>query len=263
MMRVRACWAAGFGSPGSPADRRSGQPGGPAGDRDRDRSDETQEQAPPPGDDRDAGGDRDPGDPDFDRVRARRREERVDHGDRTEDGRADELEVVEHRPRQAVDRRGQQPDRPRRIRHGPHQDRERDEVGAHGVSAGSSGTSGSGIESCMAYRRADASEPIGATSWVVAFGTSSPRSGPRTPPAMTPTVALTASVAAIPIAAPATAATSSRRPDTRSTARPAIAAGKITSIPSRAGSTIAAPSVTPASVARFQGMRVQAIAAYQ
>ena len=60
-----------------------------------------------------------------------------------------------------------------------------------------------------------------------------------------------------------------RRPRARAgplispTARPPIAAGKMTSIPSRCGSTIASPSVTPANVARFHGIRVVTIAGYQ
>ena len=119
------------------------------------------------------------------------------------------------------------------------------------------------MPSGMPYRRADASVPIRASSRAFAGGTSSPTNGPRTPPAITPAVVLTASETTTPIAAPAPAATSSRRPEMRRTASPAIAAGKITSIPSRDGSTIDAPIVTPASVARFQGINVVTIAAYQ
>ncbi len=63
--------------------------------------------------------------------------------------------------------------------------------------------------------------------------------------------------------APARAATSSRRPVMRPTARPTIAAGKMMSMPNRVGSGIWPPSSTPASVARFHGMKVTAIAAIQ
>jgi len=71
---------------------------------------------------------------------------------------------------------------------------------------------------------------------------------------MTPTVVDTASETTTPTVAPTTAATSSRRPVTSPTASPAIAAGKITSMPSRSGSTIASPIRTPASVAKNHGM---------
>ena len=94
-------------------------------------------------------------------------------------------------------------------------------------------------------------------------GTSNPTIGPTTPPAITPAVVATIRETATPMTAPAMQATSSRRPEIRRTARPAIAAGKMTSMPSFAGSTIAAPIVTPASVARFHGMSVVTIAAYQ
>ena len=80
---------------------------------------------------------------------------------------------------------------------------------------------------------------------------------------MIPIVGLMRSDAVTPIAAPASAATSSRRPVMSPTARPAIAAGKMTSMPNRLGSTTASPSITPAKVARFQGMRVVTTAGYQ
>ena len=80
---------------------------------------------------------------------------------------------------------------------------------------------------------------------------------------MTPTVVDTASDTTTPTVAPTTAATSSRRPVINPTASPAIAAGKITSMPSRSGSTIASPIRTPASVAKNHGMNVTPIAANQ
>jgi hypothetical protein len=66
-----------------------------------------------------------------------------------------------------------------------------------------------------------------------------------------------------PSVAPAMAATSSRRPVISPTARPPIAAGKMTSRPNRAGSGMLPPIVTPTSVARFQGIHVLTIAPMQ
>src|SRR4029079_8638915 len=94
-------------------------------------------------------------------------------------------------------------------------------------------------------------------------GTARPNAGPTSPPAMMPTVRETARETTTAHAAPAIAATSSRRPLTSPTASPIIAAGKITSIPSRFGSTIASPIDTPANVAIFHGINVVTTAAYQ
>ena len=92
-------------------------------------------------------------------------------------------------------------------------------------------------------------------------GTSRPTSGPMIPPATMPIDGLETSATPTATPAPTMAATSSRRPVISPTARPIIAAGKMTSMPSRAGSGICAPRTTPASVARFHGMNVAPIAA--
>ncbi len=63
--------------------------------------------------------------------------------------------------------------------------------------------------------------------------------------------------------APTIAATISRRPEISLIARPTIAAGKMTSMPNRLGSGIEPPTSTPASVARFHGMKVAPIPATQ
>ena len=105
---------------------------------------------------------------------------------------------------------------------------------------------------------------IGAVSWASErAGTSNPTSGPMTPPDTIPMAGLVARATTTATAAPTIAATSSRRPVMRPTARPIIAAGKMTSMPNRAGSGICAPSRTPASVARFHGMNVEPMAASQ
>ena len=98
---------------------------------------------------------------------------------------------------------------------------------------------------------------------------SSPTSGPRTPPTMTPVdgstpnAGLTNSAQLTAIAAPANAATSSRRPVMSPAASPIIAAGKMMSMPRTPGSAIDPPAYTPARVARFHGMNVDAIAPIQ
>src|SRR6185295_11571006 len=115
-----------------------------------------------------------------------RLDDRVDGCEGGEDGRTDEPEVFECWSWQALHGRRQQPDRPRRIRHGEHQDREGDEVARHGTALfGISPTS---------------------------RGTANPTNGPSTPPAMTPTVGLMAIEVATAMDAPAIAAASSRRP---------------------------------------------------
>ncbi len=78
-----------------------------------------------------------------------------------------------------------------------------------------------------------------------------------------PTDGLETRATATATPAPTMAATSSRRPVISPTARPTIAAGKMMSMPSRAGSGICDPMATPAMVARFHGMKVTAIAATQ
>ena len=80
---------------------------------------------------------------------------------------------------------------------------------------------------------------------------------------MMPMAGPTASESTTPIAAPDPAATTSRRPVTRPTARPAMAAGKTTSSPNREGSGIAPPRSTPAIVARFHGMNTPTTAPIQ
>ncbi len=90
-----------------------------------------------------------------------------------------------------------------------------------------------------------------------------PTSGPITPPAMIPADGSHASAMPTPMTAPATAATSSRRPVMSPTARPPMAAGKMTSSPKRAGSGMLPPIVTPTSVATFHGMNVLTIAPIQ
>ncbi len=83
------------------------------------------------------------------------------------------------------------------------------------------------------------------------------------PPATIPMAGLDASATTTATSAPTIAATSSRRPVMSPTARPTIAAGKMTSMPKRAGSAICAPSTTPARVATFHGMNVATIAPNQ
>ena len=90
-----------------------------------------------------------------------------------------------------------------------------------------------------------------------------PRTGPSTPPLMIPAAGSQASATPTAMIAPARAATSSRRPVISPTARPPIAAGKMTSSPNRVGSGMLPPIVTPMSVARFHGMKVLTIAPIQ
>ena len=78
-----------------------------------------------------------------------------------------------------------------------------------------------------------------------------------------PIAVLDASATPTATPAPTMAATSSRRPVTSPTASPIMAAGKMTSMPRRAGSGICAPRITPASVARFHGMNVAPTAPIQ
>ena len=115
----------------------------------------------------------------------------------------------------------------------------------------------------MRKRSAELGVPSGAVSWARRAGTSSPTAGPTSPPTMIPTAGLVTSAAVTPTPAPTIAATISRRPVNRLTDRPIIAAGKMMSIPSRAGSGICAPSTAPASVASVHGMNVETIAPIQ
>ena len=101
------------------------------------------------------------------------------------------------------------------------------------------------------YRSADSSEPNGADSPANRFGMSRATSGPRIPPLTIPIDGLETSATPTATPAPTMAATSSRRPVISPTASPIIAAGKMTSMPSRPGSGICAPSTTPARVARI------------
>ena len=80
---------------------------------------------------------------------------------------------------------------------------------------------------------------------------------------MMPTAGLDNSATATPTPAPTIAATISRRPVRRPTDSPIIAAGKMMSMPSRAGSGIWPPRITPATVASVQGMNVDTIAPIQ
>ena len=128
---------------------------------------------------------------------------------------------------------------------------------------GPSSSSSSKCAPGIAYRSADLPVPSGAVSRAAAAGTSSPIAGPMMPPAMIPIGGPATSATPTPTAAPAIAATISRRPLIRPTARPIIAAGKITSIPNCSGSGIEPPTITPASVARFHGMNVAPMPATQ
>ena len=171
----------------------------------------------------------------------------ADRGERREHGRPDELQVVEDDLRQPVEAGRQQADRPGRVGDREHQDRSRTRSVRHrSVSLG-----GSRDRRGRRARRASRSaRPTGVPSGRglvgASRGTSSPTSGPTTPPATMPTDGLDTSATATATAAPTIAATSSRRPVMSPTARPIIAAGKMTSMPSRAGSGICAPRTTPA-----------------
>ena len=134
----------------------------------------------------------------------------------------------------------EQPDRPRRVGEREHDQRERDELGAHRLvsSAGRRRALDDGVGHAVSVGRRLACRAAPSRGRP-RFGTSSPTAGPMTPPAMIPTVGDTASDTPTPTTAPTIAATSSRRPLISPTASPIIAAGKITSMPSRSGSTIA------------------------
>ena len=153
-------------------------------------------------------------------------------GERREHGRPDELEVVEARPRQAVDRRRQEPER-RATGRSPRTSGSRAGRGR----CSSTGLLGRTLSARGVGRGLAAGAPApspdgpGRAARPAARRRRRRRSRPRRS---------TASATTTPIAAPATAATSSRRPVMSPTASPTIAAGKMTSMPSRAGSGICA-----------------------
>ncbi len=256
-------------------DGQGSQPERARSGHDHDRRDQAEQQVSPPRRDRQAREHGHPLDPDVEGRRAGivHDDHHIDGGERREDRRTHELEVVEGEARQAIESRRQEPDGARRIGDREHQDGQQDEVGAHdggdpamGGSGGSwsgAGRSRSNRPPGIAYRSADAGVPSGAVSRAMAGGTSSPTAGPTSPPAMIPIDGLDSNATITPTPAPTIAATSSRRPVMSPTARPIMAAGKMMSIPNRAGSGIEPPAYTPASVARFHGMKVAAIPAIQ
>ena len=181
----------------------------------------------------------------------------ADRGERREHRRPDQLEVVEGDLRQPVDPRREQAERPRRVGHREHQHGEQDEVGAHrsgssvrGPAVGRARVAGRAVGLVVRARHRVALRgrrgPERRGLLAARAGTSSPTSGPTSPPAMIPMDGARAPARRRrAIAAPTSAATSSRRPVISPTASPIIAAGKMMSMPNRAGSGIWPPSDDP------------------